>query len=143
PRGRCAGAARPDLPEPSADARVRGPRRGDEADADDALRVDRGAGHDHAVRRRGGSRGRLRAHRRGAPGAPRLARERILRRPRRSFVPDGGAAGRIQAMPSFLHTMVRITDPARSRAFYEALGFTFDSEMDIVRNGEKEATNYF
>ena len=46
-------------------------------------------------------------------------------------------------MPSFLHTMVRITDPARSRAFYEALGFTFDSEMDIVRNGEKEATNYF
>ena len=46
-------------------------------------------------------------------------------------------------MTSFLHTMVRITDPARSRAFYEALGFTFDREMDIVRNGEKEATNYF
>jgi lactoylglutathione lyase len=46
-------------------------------------------------------------------------------------------------MPSFLHTMVRITDPAKSRAFYEALGFTFDREMDIVRNGEKEATNYF
>ena len=46
-------------------------------------------------------------------------------------------------MPSFLHTMVRITDPARSRAFYEALGFTFEREMDIVRNGEKEATNYF
>ena len=45
--------------------------------------------------------------------------------------------------PSFLHTMVRITDPARSRAFYEALGFTFEREMDIVRNGEKEATNYF
>ena len=43
----------------------------------------------------------------------------------------------------FLHTMVRITDPARSRAFYEALGFTFASEMDIVRNGEREATNYF
>ncbi len=39
--------------------------------------------------------------------------------------------------------MVRITDPDRSRAFYEALGFTFEREMDIVRNGEKEATNYF
>jgi lactoylglutathione lyase len=44
---------------------------------------------------------------------------------------------------TFLHTMVRITDPDRSRAFYEALGFTFDRDMDIVRNGEKEATNYF
>jgi lactoylglutathione lyase len=39
--------------------------------------------------------------------------------------------------------MVRITDPERSRAFYEALGFSFSREMDIVRNGEKEATNYF
>jgi lactoylglutathione lyase len=46
-------------------------------------------------------------------------------------------------MPSFLHTMVRITDPAKSRAFYEALGFTFERELDIVRGGEKEATNYF
>jgi len=46
-------------------------------------------------------------------------------------------------MAQFLHTMVRITDPARSRAFYEALGFRFEREMDIVRNGEKEATNYF
>jgi lactoylglutathione lyase len=46
-------------------------------------------------------------------------------------------------MTTFLHTMVRITDPDRSRAFYEALGFTFSREMDIVRNGEKEATNYF
>jgi lactoylglutathione lyase len=44
---------------------------------------------------------------------------------------------------NFLHTMVRITDPERSRAFYEALGFRFEREMDIVRNGEKEATNYF
>src|SRR3954451_620901 len=43
----------------------------------------------------------------------------------------------------FLHTMVRITDPKKSRAFYEALGFTFAREMDIVRNGEVEATNYF
>jgi lactoylglutathione lyase len=43
----------------------------------------------------------------------------------------------------FLHTMVRITDPGKSRAFYEALGFDFSSEFDIVRDGEKEATNYF
>ena len=47
------------------------------------------------------------------------------------------------AMTQFLHTMVRVTDPPKSRAFYEALGFTFAREMDIVRNGEKEATNYF
>ena len=46
-------------------------------------------------------------------------------------------------MTTFLHTMVRITDPPKSRAFYEALGFSFAREMDIVRNGEKEATNYF
>jgi lactoylglutathione lyase len=46
-------------------------------------------------------------------------------------------------MATYLHTMVRITDPARSREFYEALGFTFSREMDIVRNGEREATNYF
>jgi lactoylglutathione lyase len=44
---------------------------------------------------------------------------------------------------TFLHTMVRITDPGNSRAFYEALGFSFEREMDIVRNGEREATNYF
>jgi lactoylglutathione lyase len=46
-------------------------------------------------------------------------------------------------MASYLHTMVRITDPAKSRAFYEALGFRFNRDMDIVRNGELEATNYF
>ena len=46
-------------------------------------------------------------------------------------------------MASFLHTMVRITDPEKSRAFYEALGFEFERDMDIVRNGEREATNYF
>ena len=46
-------------------------------------------------------------------------------------------------MARYLHTMVRITDPDRSRAFYEALGFEFSREMDIVRNGELEATNYF
>ena len=43
----------------------------------------------------------------------------------------------------FLHTMVRITDPEKSRAFYEAVGFRFDRDMDIVRGGEVEATNYF
>jgi lactoylglutathione lyase len=46
-------------------------------------------------------------------------------------------------MATFLHTMVRITDPERSRAFYEALGFRFDRDMDIVRDGSVEATNYF
>ena len=46
-------------------------------------------------------------------------------------------------MATYLHTMVRITDPERSRAFYEALGFRFTREMDIVRHGEREATNYF
>ena len=46
-------------------------------------------------------------------------------------------------MARYLHTMVRITDPAKSRAFYEALGFTFSREMDIVRDGALEATNYF
>jgi lactoylglutathione lyase len=46
-------------------------------------------------------------------------------------------------MASFLHTMVRVTDPAKSRAFYEALGFRFSRDMDIVRAGELEATNYF
>lgn len=46
-------------------------------------------------------------------------------------------------MADFLHTMVRITDPERSRAFYEALGFRYSRDMDIVRNGELEATNYF
>jgi len=46
-------------------------------------------------------------------------------------------------MPSFLHTMVRVTDPERSRGFYEALGFTFSRDLDIVRDGQLEATNYF
>jgi lactoylglutathione lyase len=46
-------------------------------------------------------------------------------------------------MTRFLHTMVRISDPERSRAFYEALGFSFDRDMDIVRDGQIEATNYF
>jgi lactoylglutathione lyase len=46
-------------------------------------------------------------------------------------------------MARYLHTMYRITDPERSRAFYEALGFEFRRDMDIVRGGEREATNYF
>jgi|SRR5712692_8199462 len=46
-------------------------------------------------------------------------------------------------MAEYLHTMVRITDPEQSRAFYEALGFAFSRDMDIVRDGELDATNYF
>jgi lactoylglutathione lyase len=46
-------------------------------------------------------------------------------------------------MPRYLHTMYRITDPEKSRAFYETLGFEFRKEMPIVRDGELEATNYF
>jgi lactoylglutathione lyase len=46
-------------------------------------------------------------------------------------------------MARYLHTMLRITDPDRSRAFYEALGMEFRRESPIVRNGEKEATLYF
>jgi lactoylglutathione lyase len=46
-------------------------------------------------------------------------------------------------MTRYLHTMYRITDPEKSRAFYEALGLQFRRDMDIVRGVEKEATNYF
>jgi lactoylglutathione lyase len=46
-------------------------------------------------------------------------------------------------MTRYLHTMYRITDAERSRVFYEALGMEFRRELDIVRNGEREATNYF
>ena len=46
-------------------------------------------------------------------------------------------------MATYLHTMYRITDPEKSRRFYETLGFTFSRDLDIVRNGELEATNYF
>ena len=46
-------------------------------------------------------------------------------------------------MTRYLHTMYRIVDPEKSRAFYEALGLEFRREMDIVRDGEHEATNYF
>ena len=46
-------------------------------------------------------------------------------------------------MARYLHTMVRITDPERSRAFYEALGMEFRRDLPIVRDGDLEATNYF
>jgi len=49
----------------------------------------------------------------------------------------------MRAMTRYLHTMYRITDPEKSRAFYEALGLEFRRDMDNVRGGEKEATNYF
>src|SRR5438034_582065 len=39
--------------------------------------------------------------------------------------------------------MYRITDPERSRAFYEALGFEYRRDHPIVREEELEATNYF
>ncbi len=46
-------------------------------------------------------------------------------------------------MTRYLHTMYRITNPERSRAFYEALGLEFRRDLPIVRHGELEATNYF
>ena len=46
-------------------------------------------------------------------------------------------------MTTSFHTMLRITDPARSRAFYEALGMEFRRESEIVRDGNHEATLYF
>jgi lactoylglutathione lyase len=46
-------------------------------------------------------------------------------------------------MTRYLHTMYRITDPERSRTFYETLGLEFRRELPIVRDGEHEATNYF
>ena len=49
----------------------------------------------------------------------------------------------MRAMTRYLHTMYRITDPAKARAFYEALGLEFRRELPIVRDGQLEATNYF
>jgi lactoylglutathione lyase len=43
----------------------------------------------------------------------------------------------------YLHTMLRVIDPEKSRAFYEALGMELRRESPIVRNGELEATLYF
>ena len=48
-----------------------------------------------------------------------------------------------RGVAKYLHTMCRITDPEKSRRFYEALGFTFAGGFDIVREGLLEATNYF
>jgi lactoylglutathione lyase len=75
-----------------------------------------------------------------AQDADRHARHRraILERPC-----SRGRGATIADVARFLHTMVRITDPAKSRAFYEALGFTFAGDFDIVRDGQVEATNYF
>ena len=42
-------------------------------------------------------------------------------------------------MTRYLHTMYRITDPEKSRTFYEALGLEFRRDLPIVRNGELEA----
>jgi lactoylglutathione lyase len=50
---------------------------------------------------------------------------------------------RILAVSKYLHTMLRIADPERSRVFYEALGMEFRRELPIVRNDQLEATNYF
>lgn len=46
-------------------------------------------------------------------------------------------------MPTYLHTMCRITDPARSRVFFEALGMELRRESPIVRDGELEAALHF
>ena len=42
-------------------------------------------------------------------------------------------------MTRYLHTMYRITDPEKSREFYEALGLEFRRELPIVRDGQLEA----
>jgi lactoylglutathione lyase len=46
-------------------------------------------------------------------------------------------------MAKYLHTMLRITDPEKSKTFYEALGMEARRESPIVRGGELEATLYF
>ena len=46
-------------------------------------------------------------------------------------------------MARYLHTMLRITDPEKSKTFYEALGMEARRESPIVRGGELEATLYF
>ncbi|HZD87440.1 MAG TPA: VOC family protein [Gaiellaceae bacterium] len=46
-------------------------------------------------------------------------------------------------MATFVHTMLRIVEPEKTIAFYEALGFECRREFPIVRDGELEATNYF
>src|SRR5215213_2232829 len=98
PRGRCARAARADLPEPPADARVRGSRRPDEADADDALRHHRGARHDDAVRRRGRSQERLCARGRAAAASDDPAKEAtVSTKKAKGFTADEQAAMKARA----------------------------------------------
>ena len=46
-------------------------------------------------------------------------------------------------MARYLYITDRITDPERSRKFYETLGMTFRRELPINRDGQHEATNYF
>ena len=43
------------------------------------------------------------------------------------------------AITRYLHTMYRITNPEKSRAFYETLGFESRRELLIERDGELEA----
>src|SRR5204862_5450924 len=73
---------------------------------------------------------------------PRSPRRRLWRRSVRA-APRSPCHRGMPDMTRSPHTMYRITDPDKSRALYEALGLEFRNEMDIVRNGEKEATNYF
>ena len=54
-----------------------------------------------------------------------------------------GAVGTIALVTHFLHTMVPDHRPGEEQAFYEALGFPFAGDFDIVRDGQTEATNYF
>jgi hypothetical protein len=53
-------------------------------------------------------------------------------------------------VPNFLHNCAAFSaqdgtdfEAGESRGLYEALGFGFERDTDIVRNGELEATNYF
>ena len=43
----------------------------------------------------------------------------------------------------YIHTMLRTSDLARTRAFLEALGYEQTRELPHVRDGVQEATNYF
>jgi lactoylglutathione lyase len=49
----------------------------------------------------------------------------------------------MRRMARYLHTMLRITDPEKSKTFYQALGMEARRESPIVRGGELEATLYF
>jgi lactoylglutathione lyase len=70
-----------------------------------------------------------------------------VRKRRIGGLPAAGSRGLVvhydPGVARYLHTMYRITDAERSRAFYEALGLELRRESPIVRNGELEATNYF